>query len=323
MADKKKIVLEGTIVQGLNIGGIDRTGNWRVDSYDNRGHPQWKRIPQVGVVAERSSFWQGVVDVGKAAFGVVARNAIPGIGVGYDLLRGVAKKGTDALVDKVADQFNEEEKTGFELSMGVANSVTERFFPTKLKLPPVVAKRIGSRPGPTQAFNSNPIINPGGSSKSMDLGNFFTGIVDTVGDVATDLAGAWLTNKVKKEANRYAPSTRPVPVQNVGLPAVIAPAVPAVVRRASPGVTAGGIAGTIGSMLTDFDDADIPIVGRYIDKVTDYFLGEDGKFYPKPKRRRRRRRLATCSDIKDLASLKAILGGGALFKEYIATNCRR
>jgi len=40
----------------------------------------------------------------------------------------------------------------------------------------------------------------------------------------------------------------------------------------------------------------------------------------KKKCRRRRRRLATTSDIKDLAALKAVLGGGEAFKTWIATH---
>lgn len=37
-------------------------------------------------------------------------------------------------------------------------------------------------------------------------------------------------------------------------------------------------------------------------------------------RRRRRRRLATVSDIKDLAALKSVLGGGKAFETWIATH---
>lgn len=42
----------------------------------------------------------------------------------------------------------------------------------------------------------------------------------------------------------------------------------------------------------------------------------------KCKTRRRKRRLATMSDIKDLAALKAILGGGKAFDTWIATRGR-
>lgn len=40
------------------------------------------------------------------------------------------------------------------------------------------------------------------------------------------------------------------------------------------------------------------------------------------KSRRRKKRLATVSDIKDLASLKTVLGGGKAFESWIATRGR-
>jgi len=49
------------------------------------------------------------------------------------------------------------------------------------------------------------------------------------------------------------------------------------------------------------------------------YLSPDGTFCQK-KSRRRRNRLATTSDIKDLASLKAVLGGGKAFETWIATH---
>lgn len=42
-----------------------------------------------------------------------------------------------------------------------------------------------------------------------------------------------------------------------------------------------------------------------------------------PKRRHRRKRLATASDLKDLAALKAILGGGKSLDTWLATRGRR
>jgi len=42
--------------------------------------------------------------------------------------------------------------------------------------------------------------------------------------------------------------------------------------------------------------------------------------YMKKKTRRRRKRLATRSDIKDLAALKGVIGGGEAFKVWIATH---
>lgn len=49
------------------------------------------------------------------------------------------------------------------------------------------------------------------------------------------------------------------------------------------------------------------------------YLSADGTFCAK-KSRRRRRKLATTGDIKDLASLKAVLGGGKAFETWIATH---
>lgn len=45
-------------------------------------------------------------------------------------------------------------------------------------------------------------------------------------------------------------------------------------------------------------------------------------FEEKKKKRRRRKRLATVSDIRDLAALKSILGNGDAFKTWIATHSR-
>lgn len=49
----------------------------------------------------------------------------------------------------------------------------------------------------------------------------------------------------------------------------------------------------------------------------------DGTITTRPhKSRKRRRRLASVSDIKDLASLKTVLGGGKAFESWIATRGR-
>lgn len=50
-------------------------------------------------------------------------------------------------------------------------------------------------------------------------------------------------------------------------------------------------------------------------------VNEDGsQCVRERKSRKRRRRLATASDIKDLSSLKTILGNGTAFKQWIATR---
>lgn len=49
------------------------------------------------------------------------------------------------------------------------------------------------------------------------------------------------------------------------------------------------------------------------------YLDSNGNFCKK-KSRRRRNRLATASDIKDIASLKSVLGGGKALDTWIATH---
>lgn len=49
------------------------------------------------------------------------------------------------------------------------------------------------------------------------------------------------------------------------------------------------------------------------------YLDSQGNFCKK-KSRRRRQRLATKADIKDLASLKGVLGGGKAFETWISTH---
>lgn len=61
-----------------------------------------------------------------------------------------------------------------------------------------------------------------------------------------------------------------------------------------------------------------PTTKRYITTVC-----PDGSVKTREaKSRRRKRRLATVSDIKDLASLKTVLGGGKAFENWIATRGR-
>lgn len=57
--------------------------------------------------------------------------------------------------------------------------------------------------------------------------------------------------------------------------------------------------------------------------VIDNGTGQVVNVRPACKKRRRRRRLATASDLKDLAALKAILGGGKSLDTWLATRGRR
>lgn len=50
--------------------------------------------------------------------------------------------------------------------------------------------------------------------------------------------------------------------------------------------------------------------------VYDYVTGK----WKIQRRRRRRKRLATATDVKDLAALSAVVGKGAAFREWIATH---
>jgi len=56
------------------------------------------------------------------------------------------------------------------------------------------------------------------------------------------------------------------------------------------------------------------------DLFTDPATGQQTMVTRRRKCRRRRKRLATVSDIKDLAALKSVLGNGEAFKTWIATH---
>ena len=77
-------------------------------------------------------------------------------------------------------------------------------------------------------------------------------------------------------------------------------------RYAQPAVTSQPVAYTapVGVTPADFDIPFVDVVPQGACK----------------KRRRRRKRLATQSDLKDLAALKGILGQGKAFEVWIATH---
>ena len=76
-------------------------------------------------------------------------------------------------------------------------------------------------------------------------------------------------------------------------------------RAPAPQVYSGGI--PVQQAFFGGDDSTVELDMPLIDVVR------------KPKRRRRRR-LATLSDIRDLAALKSVLGNGEAFKTWIATH---
>lgn len=64
--------------------------------------------------------------------------------------------------------------------------------------------------------------------------------------------------------------------------------------------------------------APTPKIKRYVTTVC-----PDGSVYTREaKSRKRRRRLASLSDIKDIAALKQVFGGGKAFETWIATRGR-
>lgn len=84
--------------------------------------------------------------------------------------------------------------------------------------------------------------------------------------------------------------------------------------------TFGSGAGTVGAGGLVITGPSCPgkVVKRFITTVN-----ADGTTTTRPaKSRRRKRRLASVSDIKDLAALKSVLGGGKAFESWIATRGR-
>lgn len=105
-----------------------------------------------------------------------------------------------------------------------------------------------------------------------------------LGSIITDLGTAYIKTK-------YAPTVQPT-IQTVSVPSV------------QPAYSLGDVGSDI------------------IDYFTDPATGTVVPVKKKKPCRRRRRRLATKSDLGDLAALKAILGNGEAFKAWIATHSR-
>lgn len=139
-----------------------------------------------------------------------------------------------------------------------------------------------------------------------------------LGNIITQLGSAYITARygqppVPRPPSPY-PGARPIMVSGpdtygVDLPSVgmqrpaLAPFLPALPGAAS---TAGKIALSIAAAmgLTEITE-EVMIAAQAASRV---------------KCRRKRRRLATHSDIKDLAALKAVLGTGKAFDTWIATR---
>ena len=85
----------------------------------------------------------------------------------------------------------------------------------------------------------------------------------------------------------------------------------------SPLALAGPVMGGVGRALSSADRIGTAIAGLGLGLAADEIALIADKA-SKVKCRRRRRRLATHSDIKDLAALKAVLGSGKAFDTWIA-----
>lgn len=95
-------------------------------------------------------------------------------------------------------------------------------------------------------------------------------------------------------------------------PGQVAP--PAVMAPAAPTVVQGGGGGIVPPVDMGGGACDSDPRNNYVLKFS------CGQWKWVKKQKRRRKRLATSSDIKDLSSLKGVLGGGKILETWIATH---
>jgi len=145
----------------------------------------------------------------------------------------------------------------------------------------------------------------------MDLSDILGGITQAAQAVG-DIRRAW--DQPRAVMQQQYPLQSPVRTQPVGWPSV---AGGALLGEAAEGIydwfaddTAAGVpSGAVGTACTKPSD----IVYKWSEK--------DQRYVARKKYKRRRQRLATKSDIKDLASLKGIVGQGKVMETWIATHC--
>ena len=150
---------------------------------------------------------------------------------------------------------------------------------------------------PTQPTQTRP---------TMDLGN-----------IITQLGSAYITARYgqpRAPAPAYDPMARPIMAQPVDTYGV-QPA-----RMFGPLISRGaGAVSAYAGRISTADKIGIAIGGLGLGLAAEE-IAEIAEAASKVKCRRKRRRLATHSDIKDLAALKSVLGSGKAFDTWIATR---
>lgn len=168
--------------------------------------------------------------------------------------------------------------------------------------------------GSSQPTASNQTVIPAQSTQEtaqMDLGN----LLNQVGQ-AVDIYGRY---RRFRQADPYMGAGQVFVGSEVG---PFTGRNPLAMGRVTPGGIIGGIAGgAIGELAQEFLGGGMdPMACTKPSDVIYTWNPSTQTYEPRKKPKRRRRRLATHSDIKDLAALKSVLGSGKAFDTWIATR---
>jgi hypothetical protein len=234
-----------------------------------------------------------------------------GLGVQYDPRFGAGTL-AEALLDyRFRASLNRRLRTLNQPQISVGQGIDRRDIPREsTQLPPVDERvtRTGVGLSPSivgrQATQNIPNVPVQEKDEEMDLGAIMGGLtqaVDIYGRVKDIQRG---TTRAAAPVGMASPAMQPTFVSDTyGVQPAYLGAFPAVI-------------GGVGSMGSKIGTA---IAGLGLGLAADE-IGAIAGVCSKVKSRRRRRRLATHSDIKDLAALKAILGSGKAFDTWIATR---
>ena len=207
-----------------------------------------------------------------------------------------------------------------DIPLGQPISIGSAQVPSSTSLPslaqPAGGGQISSLPtaGSSQPTASNQTVIPAQSTQEtaqMDLGN----LLNQVGQ-AVDIYGRY---RRFRQADPY------MGAQQVLVGSEVGPFTgrnPLALGRITPGGVLGGLAGgAIGELAQEFLGGGMdPMACTKPSDVIYTWNPSTQSYEPRKKPKRRRRRLATHSDIKDLAALKSVLGSGKAFDTWIATR---